>query len=125
VSREAGVIASHSYPMQYLGRLSDGRTPTFWQTDLSAQQDIGIARGTRFSVGIIVTNLFDQDAVTSKYSTETELVPLDFKEADLYAGRLDFAQLFTQQHTPRDPRFLMDNAYQAPRTARVFVKWIF
>ncbi len=125
VSREAGVIASHSYPMQYLGRLSDGRTPVFSQTDLSAQQDIGIARGTRLSLGIIVTNLFNQDTAVSKYSTETELVPLDFKEADLYAGRLDFAQLFAQNNVPRDPRFLMDNAYQAPRTARVYVKWSF
>jgi hypothetical protein len=125
VTREVEVISSHNYPMQYRGRLSDGRTAFLSQADLYIQQDIRPSRGTRLSFGISVANLFNQDAVISKYPRETEAVALDFNEADLYAGRLDFAQIFTQQNVPRDSRFLMANAFQASRSARVTVKWSF
>jgi len=126
VSREAGVLPPSNYPMQYLGRLSESRTPAVSQTDLYVQQDIAVVRGTRFSVGIGVSNLFDQDTMVSKFVTETETgAGLTFNEADLYAGRLDFEQLFIQQRVLRDPRFLMANGYQPPQSARIMLKWTF
>jgi hypothetical protein len=126
VTREASVIPPSLYPMQYRGRMSDGRTPLLAQTDLYVQQDFAMARGTRLSVGLSVSNVFDQDAVISKFVTETERgAGLAIGEADLYAGRLDFEQAFTQQNVLRDPRFLMADGYQAPRTARIMVKWSF
>ena len=126
VSREAAVLPPSLYPMQYLGRMSEGRTSVLSQTDIYVQQDIVLVRGTRFSAGIGVSNLFNQDTVVSKFVTETETgAGLVFNEADLYAGRLDFQQLFVQQKVLRDPRFLMANGYQPPRSARIMLKWTF
>jgi hypothetical protein len=125
-TREAAVVPPSFYPMQYLGRMSDGRTPLLSQTDVYLQQDIAMPRGTRLSVGIGVSNLFNQDTVVSKFITETEPgAGLTINEADLYAGRLDFQQLVTEQNVRRDARFLMANGFQAPRTARVMVGWSF
>ena len=126
VSREVSVVPPSYYPMQYLGRLSDGRTPMLSQTDLYVQQDIGTTHGTRLSIGFSVSNLFNQNTVISKFITETEQgAGLAIDEADLYAGRLDFQQLFTEQKVRRDARFLMANGFQAPRTARVMVGFSF
>jgi len=126
VTREAAVIPPSYYPMQYLGRLSDGRTPTLSQTDVYVQQDVQVGHGTRLSLGFGVSNLFNQDTVISRFIVETEpAAALVIDEDALYAGLLDFTQLFAQQGVGRDARFLMDNGYQAPRSARVMVKWSF
>jgi len=49
VTREAAVLPPAFYPMQYLGRLSDGRTPVLSQTDLYVQQSVrlGARRASR------------------------------------------------------------------------------
>jgi hypothetical protein len=126
VTREAAVLPPSYYPMQYLGRMSEKRTPALARTDLYLQQDIALAHGTRLSAGIGVGNLFNQGTVVSKFVTESESgAGLTFSEADLYAGRLDFQQLFAQQKVLRDPRFLMANGYQPPRNARIMIKWSF
>jgi hypothetical protein len=126
VSREVAVLPPSNYPMQYLGRMSEGRTPTLSQTDLYIQQDIAIARGTRLSAGIGVSNLFNRGVVVSKFVMESEVASgLAFNQADLYAGLLDFQQLFVQQRLLTDPRFLMANGFQAPRSARIMIKWTF
>lgn len=126
VSREVAVLPPSYYPMQYLGRMSDDRTPVLSRTDIYLQQDIAVARGTRLSAGIGVMNLFNQDTVVSKFVGETEVAAgLMFDEADLYAGRLDFQQLMAQQQVLKDPRFLMANGYQPPRSARIMIKWTF
>jgi hypothetical protein len=127
VTREVAVLPPSNYPMQYLGRMSDGRTPTLSQTDLYVQQDIAMVRGTRLSAGIGVSNLFNQDTAVSQYIGETEQGTggLTFNEADLYAGRLDFQQLMVQQGIRKDARFLMANGYQPSRSARVMIKWTF
>ncbi len=126
VTREAAILPPSAYPMQYLGRLSDGRTPVLSQTDMYVQQDIDVGHRSRVSLGFGVANLFDQRTVTSKFGRETESgAALAFDEADLYAGRLDFARLFAEQSVLKDPRFLLANGYQAPRSARVMLKWSF
>jgi hypothetical protein len=127
VTREVAVVSGSSFPMQYLGRLSDGRTPVLTQTDLYVQQDIGTAwRQSRFSIGFSVTNLFNQDTTISKYSTETEQgTAIDVSEADFFAGRFDVQQAMTNQLIATDARFLLPNAFQAPRTAKVILKWSF
>jgi len=126
VTREVAVLPPSYYPMQYLGRMSEGRTPALSQTDLYFQQDIAMVRGTRLSAGIGVSNLFNRGVVVSTFVVESEVGSgLTFNEADLYAGRLDFQQLFAQQKVLRDPRFLMANGYQPPRSARIMFKWSF
>ena len=37
VTREFGILPTSNYPVKYLGRGSDGRTPMFSQTDLFVQ----------------------------------------------------------------------------------------
>jgi hypothetical protein len=73
---------------------------------------------------VLVTNLFDQDTVVSKFKTETES-GLELDEGAYYAGQVDVEALTTHQGVPRDPRFLMPDAFQAPRTIRLMVKWSF
>jgi len=112
--------------MQYLGRLSDGRTPVLSQTDLYVQQSVRLGGASRLAFGISVSNLFNRGTVISRFAGETEQAAgLAISEADLYAGRLDFQRLLAEQNVLRDPRFLMANGYQAPRTARLMVKWSF
>ncbi len=126
VSRVAVVLSPHNYPVHYLGRLSDGRTPVLSQTDLYVQQDVRLRGQSKLSFGLSVTNLFDQDTAISRYSVENEQgIGLTLNEGDYYAGRVDIQQLFTQQKVLKDARFLMANAFQAPRTARVTVRWSF
>lgn len=123
VSREVAVLPPNNYPVQYLGRLSDGRTPALSQTDLYVQQDIRLRGRSTLSIGLSVSNLFNQDAAISKWVTETESgAGLSLVEGDYYAGRVDIQQLFVQQKVLKDPRFLMANAFQPPRAARVMVK---
>ncbi len=126
VTREAAVIPPSYYPIQYLGRMSDGRTPVLSQLDTYLQQEFRLFGKSLLSIGVTVSNLLNQSAVTSRFSNETETAAgLAISEADLYGGRLDFRQLFATQAVPKDPRFLMANAYQPPRTARVMIKWTF
>jgi hypothetical protein len=73
-----------------------------------------------------VSNLFNRGVVVSKFVMESEVASgLAFNQADLYAGLLDFQQLFVQQRLLTDPRFLMANGFQAPRSARIMIKWTF
>jgi hypothetical protein len=110
----------------YLGRVSDGRTPVLSQTDVYLQQEFRLSARLRLSAGLSVANLFNQDTVISVYSWETEVgAGIALNEADFYAGKLDFAQLMAEQRIPRDPRFLMAQAFQPPRTAKVAVKVTF
>jgi hypothetical protein len=126
VTREIAVVQGSNFPMMYLGRLSDGRTPALSQTDLYVQQDIGAWRNSRFSVGLSVTNLFDQDTVISKYIVKNEAgYAIGVTEDQFFAGQFDVDQAMAAQGINDDARFLLPNAYQAPRTARIMAKWSF
>ena len=126
VTRVAIVLPPSDYPMQYLGRMSEGRTPMLSQTDVYVQQDIAQRRGARLSVSVGVINLFNEDTVIARFSLETEPgAGLAVDEGDLYAGRLDFKRMYAEQQVLRDPRFLMPRDFQAPRTARIMLKWSF
>jgi hypothetical protein len=126
VTREVAVVPAGYFPVMYRGRLSDGRTPTLSQTDIYVQQELQVWRGTRLAVGLSVTNLFDQAAVMSAFPGETEQgYAIDVSEDDFFAGRFDVTQSMAAQGISTDARFLMPYAYQAPRTARVMLRWIF
>jgi hypothetical protein len=125
VSREIGILPTSNFPVNYLGRLSDGRTDTFSQTDLFAQHELKLGGGRRLQFQMNVLNLFNQEAATSKYSTYQKIDGVTFDEHDFYTGRLDFAQLISQQGVEQDPRFLKNNFFQAPIIARFGVKFLF
>lgn len=129
ISREIGTFGANNLPVNYLGRLSDGRTPTFSQTDLLVQHGFRIGGGRQLQVSLNVLNLFNQDTAISKFSTEHRVTGVTPNQALFYTGQQTLAQLIdaAAASTPgfRDPRFLMNNSFQAPLQARFGVKLIF
>jgi hypothetical protein len=134
VTREAAVLPTSNYPVQYLGRGSDGRTPVFSQTDVYVQHEFRLGRNA-IQLNATVSNLFNQRTPISKFSTQLRAGNgLTFDQAAFYAGNVNFEQLIAAgvaaaQAAGRasftDPRFLMDNDFQAPILARFGVKFIF
>jgi hypothetical protein len=122
VTREAAAISPSNFPIQYLGRLSDGRTPTISQTDLTVSHTFRL--GTRsVAVGFDIINLFDQKTAINKFMTQLRNATVEFTEADFYAGRVDF--LAAANAKRQDPRFLQVNDYQPPRVIRLNARFSF
>lgn len=134
VSREVGIYPTSNLPVNYLGRGSDGRTPMFSQTDLLVQHSFKFMGTRQLQVSFNVLNLLNQDTANSKYSTYQKvngvvpgstLTAADFNEAPFYTGQQTLAALITAQNVVKDPRFLMDNGFQAPLQARFGLKFLF
>ena len=124
VSREIGIYPGNNLPVNYLGRGSDGRTPMYSQTDLFVQH--AFTMGDRsLQVSFNVINLLNQDTTVGRFSTyqqgNNSVTP---DEAAFYSGRQTLASLIPTQAV-KDPRFLMDNAFQAPIAARFGIKFLF
>jgi len=114
-----------SLPVLYLGRESDGRLPVFSQTDLNLTQSVRLpgAGRTRVEVMLNILNLFDQDTATNRWASETrQNIPIS--DEDFFNG-FDVQQLIQRFNVTRDPRFLQDSAFQAPRAIRVGAKFSF
>ena len=134
VTREAAIFPTSNYPVQYLGRGSDGRTPLYSQSDLYVQHEIKLNGGRRLQVNMNVQNLFNQMTEISRFSTELRAGNgLNFDEATFYKGGIDFASLIQRGVAGaaaggpsfKDPRFLLANDYQAPIQFRFGVKFLF
>jgi hypothetical protein len=125
VTRELGIYPSSNLPVQYLGRGSDGRTPVFSQTDMFVQHTFSMAGGRNVSLSFNVLNLFNQDTSVGKYSTYQKVNGVVPDETLFFTGKQTLASLITSQNVVKDPRFLMDNAFQAPLVARFGVKFLF
>ena len=120
--------------MQYLGRGSDGRTPTFSQTDLLVQHTFKFVGTKQVQISLNVLNLFNQDTAVSKFSTYQKtdgvvpgstLTAADGNEAPFYTGQQTLADLIVAQGVVKDPRFLQANGFQAPLQARFGLKFLF
>ena len=125
VTREIGIYPPNTLPVQYLGRGSDGRTPVTSQTDLLIQHSIKFAGTRSMQVSFNVLNLFNQDIANSQFSTYQYTGGVVPDETAFYAGRQTLASLIQSQNVIKDPRFLMDNGYQAPIQARFGLKFLF
>jgi Carboxypeptidase regulatory-like domain/TonB-dependent Receptor Plug Domain len=126
VTRELGIYPTSNLPVQYLGRMSDGRTDKYSQTDLLVQHEFKLGAVRRLQVSFNVLNLFDQQAAISKYSTYQAVngvSPTD--EALFYTGQETLASLIGPQGVRQDPRFLLNNSFQPPLQARFGVKFTF
>ena len=124
VTREIGIYPPNTLPVQYLGRGSDGRTPTFSQTDLYIQHRVPVgARSVQVFLNVL--NLFNQDTAVAKFSTYQYSGGVVPDEDAFYAGRQTLASQITAQGVPQDPRFLRDSAFQNPLQARIGVKFTF
>jgi hypothetical protein len=125
VTREIGIYPPSNLPVQYLGRMSDGRTDTMLQTDLQVQHEFRLAGNKRLAVTFNVLNLFDQEAGISKFSTYQAVNGVTPDEDAFYAGTETLASLIESEHTVVDPRFLLNNSFQLPFQARFGVRFGF
>ncbi len=125
VSREVGILPTSNYPVTYLGRGSDGRTPTFSQTDLFVQHSFRVGGSKSLQLSLNVLNLFNQDTAIGKYSTYQKTNGVVIDERLFYQGQQTIASQVTAQNIVKDPRFLMENSFQAPILARFGVKFTF
>ncbi|PYQ96891.1 MAG: hypothetical protein DMF97_14705 [Acidobacteria bacterium] len=130
ISRAIQVVTGHNYPLYYLGRNSDGRTPMYSQTDLYLQHDFRLPGGKRFQINANVLNLFDQRAVINRFNNMRRTgAGLNINETAFYAGQVNVQALIDAAAASRaltlDPRFLKDSAWQDPIQARFGVKLLF
>jgi hypothetical protein len=134
VSREARFFPPSNYPVIYMGRLSDGRTPVFSQTDLYLQHELKLGGEKRLAITFNVLNLFDQDAATFKFQSQLASGQgINVTEQQFYAG-VNTQALIAQQNLLTDPRFLQEGTgsatvpgqgFQVQRSARIGVKFSF
>lgn len=114
-----------STPVFFDGRLTDGRTPVYVQTDLAVSQDIRLpGSGKSFRATLDVTNLFDSDRETDVFRNLTrDNVPIS--DQAFFAG-FDINQVLAANPAIRmDPRFLLPNTFQSARVIRVSAKFSF
>lgn len=125
-TREAAWNPSSGYPIQYLGRESDGRTPFLNQLDLYLQQEIKLGSKNRLVLSLNVVNLLDSDTETNYFQTQLESgATVDVAETTILYEGSNFQQLIAQQGLRNDPRFLLANDYQAPRSIRLGARFTF
>ena len=125
VSREFAVVRGGNFPVLYRGRNSEGRTPSLAQLDLHARHEIPAGDAKRIQLAVNVMNVLDADTVTSRNSRVLAMGnTINIAPADFFRG-FDTEQLIASQEVRRNPLFLMANAFQPPREARVSVKFLF
>jgi outer membrane receptor protein involved in Fe transport len=126
VTRQAAAVAGLGFPIQYLGRLSDGRTDVFSQTDLQLQHEFRLGnRGLRVELNVL--NLFNQSAGLQKWQDQLNtgvILPLP-DESAFYRGEVDFEQEIARRGLQLDPRFLQNSLFQSPISARFGVRFTF
>ena len=125
VTREIGIYPPNNLPVQYLGRGSDGRTPMFSQTDFLVQHGFKVGGSREVQISLNVLNLLNQDTAVAKFSTYQKTNGVTPDEALFYSGRQSLASLITSERTIIDPRFLMNDRFQAPLQARIGLKLLF
>jgi hypothetical protein len=117
ISRQTNMVSST--PVFYNGRLTDGRTPIFNQTNLQIQQDVRLPGSEkRFQVSAVITNLFDQSETLDVFRNYTrDIVPIS---DDAFFAGFDINQILAANPALRlDPRYLLPNTFQAARAIRI------
>ena len=115
ITREAAFIPPSNYPVQYLGRGSDGRTPTLSTFDLNLIQSIKIGGEKKLQLMANILNLLDSDTATSVFPTETAAsrgASVSITEEQFFRG-FDGRAAVAATGAP-DPRFLQDVAVPEP-----------
>ena len=124
ITREMAVLPPNNYPVQYLGRLSDGRTQPYIQTDVYAQHEIKLGK-RRVQVNATVINLFNTRKSNNVNTTYQRGNGISFDEKTFYTSGANFDQLATAQNIIKNPAFLQANGFQAPIQARFGIKLTF
>lgn len=105
------------------GRGDLGRSPIYSQVDLFAQQDVRLM-GTRVSLGMNITNLFDQDIATG-YFVQPYRDGFNVADQIFFSGWNPDAVASSTTGFRRDARYQMANGYQERRSIRLQAKFSF
>ena len=133
-SREMGFLPPNNFPINYLGRNSDGRTPFFSQADVYAQYRLKLGGHSALTFSANVINLLDQDTAVNYFATENYGAGVNGNQDAFYRGQIDFQTAAQQQGVLTDARFLKEgrasatgngDGYQALRSIRLGVKFSF
>ena len=90
----SAIYRRNNLPVQYLGRGSDGRTPTFSQTDLLVQHAFRFAGTRSLQISLNVLNLFNQDTAVGRFSTYQKINGAESRTTQLfYRGQQTLAQI--------------------------------
>ena len=100
------------------GRGDLGRAPAYSQTDLFLQQTIPLKGQVRASLGMNVTNLFDQDTATAYFVTRYR-DGFNLPDAQFFAGFDPEAVVAATPSIRRDARYGLANGYQDRRSIRL------
>ena len=123
-TREVAVIPPNNFPVQYMGRGSDGRMPFYNQADLYIQNQIKRGGNKRLVLSANVINLLDSDTATNYFATELASGQgVNFTEQAFYTGQVNIPALIA--NIPKDPRFLKDSGFQGARAIRLGAKFSF
>ena len=101
ITRQVPIIAGSNYPIRYLGRNSEGRTPIFSQTDLFVAAPFRIGGTRSLELQHERAEPVRPATVMSRVSTmrRSGAIPNEpgyYQEAAFYAGQLDFDQLIAK-----------------------------
>ena len=125
MTREAAYIAGSNYPIQYLGRNSDGRTPFFNQLDLFAEYQLKLGGRNRLSFNANFINVLGSSTEINQWLTQLQPnTSIDVTEDEFFDG-VNTEQLIAEQGLAQDPRFLRSYGFQVPRQLRLGVKFSF
>lgn len=107
------------------GRGGDGRNPMITQTDLSLMYGFKLGATMRVSAIFNIINLFDQAEASRTYQNMLMggSTSVQVPRATYFSG-YDYKAVVAASGAG-DPRFLMVDRFQAPRSARVGVKFEF
>jgi hypothetical protein len=122
-TREAAFLPG--IPVMYKGRNSEGRLPFLSQLDVYVQHQIRFGARFRLTLSANLINLLDQGAATNYHPSELfsgQTIAVD--ETDFFEG-IDTQALIEEQRLVRDARFLMESAYQPPRSIRLAINFGF
>jgi len=123
VTAEMGVFPASNFAVQWKGRGSDGRTDVLTQTDFFVQHTFKLGARS-LQVNMNVLNLFNQQNAVNKFITYQAVNGISPDESKVYRGDASaFNNLIPA--VVKDPRFLMDNAFQPPIQARFGAKFLF
>ena len=125
-TREVAVIPPNNFPVQYLGRASDGRLPFYNQADLYVQHSVKMGGSRRLVLSANVINVLDSKTATNYFPTELAAGQgINVSEQAFYTGQVNIPALISSSNAAKDPRFLKDNGYQGVRSIRLGAKFSF
>jgi outer membrane receptor protein involved in Fe transport len=129
---QSSTVTFQGVPVYFKGRGDLGRTPMLNQTDLLVSHDFRLFGNTRVGVLANITNLFDQDTVTSlgtRAFRDALVIPAvaghpanDVASAFFQPGGIDVIAIQTarQPNSGRvDPLYKLPNGYQGARSIRL------